>query len=491
MPFAFARDVDNTPQTLVAFLPPLFSNFNTTKPRMSQSSSGFVVRTVAMDGEMPANPLVSPPSKVVHAVHVRLEGGQLVGMPDFGGGAHGGAGAAPAPAPISSPPSGPKPGAGLLGGLFGGSKKGSGGGGGGGGGGADAGDGAVVISGPMNFKHGIHVSLDVTSPSGLRGLPPEWEAMLTAGGISKAEQQEHPQAVMEVLKFQMGGRKPKAMAVPVAAAAAAAASAGSAAGVGPARLHRAASLELTLETARASVFDTATDPATLFELDPGGQLGAGASGVVCAGTDRRSGVRVAIKMAPASEMETLKNEVALQALSKHPSIVSLVGAYHKADQLWIVLELVRGGSLTEVLGPSVAFPEACIAFVTRVLLEGLAFLHAQRRLHRDIKSDNVLVDFDGTVKIADFGFAVGLVRSRRGPQMRSHAPAPSPLLTPRCAPSPHPAHRPRRWTSGRAWWARPFGWRPSSSGGRTMTARWTCGRWASRRSRWRTASRRT
>jgi hypothetical protein len=329
----------------------------------------------------------------VHAVHVRLENGELVGMPDFGGGA----GAAP-----SSPPAAPAPAqksGGLLSGLFGGSKKAAGGGGGGGGGGD--GGGPLVISGPTNFTHGLHVSVDVTSPSGLKGLPPEWEAMLTAGGISKAEQTEHPQAVMEVLKFHMGGRKPPP---PPSSGAAAAA------GGGVVRLHRAASLELTLETARATVFDTATDPATLFELDPGGQLGAGASGVVCAGTDRRSGVRVAIKMAPVSEMETLKNEVALQALSKHPSIVSLVGAYHKDDQLWIVLELVRGGSLTEVLGPSVAFPEACVAYVTRVLLEGLAFLHTQRRLHRDIKSDNVLVDFDGTVKIADFGFAVGLVR---------------------------------------------------------------------------------
>jgi serine/threonine protein kinase len=39
---------------------------------------------------------------------------------------------------------------------------------------------------------------------------------------------------------------------------------------------------------------------------------------------------------------------------------------------------------------------------------GLAFMHRNHRLHRDIKSDNILVDFNGYVKIADFGFAIGL-----------------------------------------------------------------------------------
>ena len=76
--------------------------------------------------------------------------------------------------------------------------------------------------------------------------------------------------------------------------------------------------------------------------------------------------------------------------------------------MWIVLEFIHGGSLTEVLGPGIDFPESCIAYVCRRLLSALAFLHGEMRLHRDIKSDNVLVDFNGAVKVADFGFAIGL-----------------------------------------------------------------------------------
>jgi serine/threonine protein kinase len=100
----------------------------------------------------------------------------------------------------------------------------------------------------------------------------------------------------------------------------------------------------------------------------------------------------------------------------------------------IVLEFVHGGTLTEVLGPTIPFPETCIAFACKEvscnftlpprshryarvqrsgsllvqLLRGLAFMHRNHRLHRDIKSDNILVGFNGDVKIADFGFATSL-----------------------------------------------------------------------------------
>jgi serine/threonine protein kinase len=49
------------------------------------------------------------------------------------------------------------------------------------------------------------------------------------------------------------------------------------------------------------------------------------------------------------------------------------------------MEFVHGGTLTEVLGPTINFPEPYIAFVCKQMLLGLAFLHRQHRLHRDIK----------------------------------------------------------------------------------------------------------
>lgn len=57
-------------------------------------------------------------------------------------------------------------------------------------------------------------------------------------------------------------------------------------------------------------------------------------------------------------------------------------------------------------------PEEVIAFILKRILVGLYALHSKRQLHRDLKSDNVLLNMQGDVKIADFGFAIQLTKDR-------------------------------------------------------------------------------
>ena len=65
------------------------------------------------------------------------------------------------------------------------------------------------------------------------------------------------------------------------------------------------------------------------------KLGEGASGTVYLGSDRRTGQKVAIKMAPVTDLANLKTEIAIQKLSAHPSIVSYIETYVHKEQLWV------------------------------------------------------------------------------------------------------------------------------------------------------------
>lgn len=78
------------------------------------------------------------------------------------------------------------------------------------------------------------------------------------------------------------------------------------------------------------------------------------------------------------------------------------------------MELMAGGCLTDLVQlDSIKLPENVIAYIMRESLSGLAYLHQRHIIHRDIKSDNVLVGENGEIKIADFGYAAQLIKSAK------------------------------------------------------------------------------
>lgn len=136
------------------------------------------------------------------------------------------------------------------------------------------------------------------------------------------------------------------------------------------------------------------------------KIGQGASGGVYTAYQVGTNLSVAIKQMDLDKQpkkDLIINEILVMRASRHPNIVNYIDSFLHKNDLWVVMEYMEGGSLTDVVTANL-MTEGQIAAVSRETCQGLEHLHRHGVIHRDIKSDNVLLSLGGDIKLTDFGF---------------------------------------------------------------------------------------
>ncbi|VDP17021.1 unnamed protein product [Onchocerca flexuosa] len=136
------------------------------------------------------------------------------------------------------------------------------------------------------------------------------------------------------------------------------------------------------------------------------QIGEGSTGTVVTANQISTGRKIAVKkmnILKQQRRELLFNEVLIMRDYEHPNIVEMYGSYLVGDELWVLMEYMEGGALTDII-TQMRIDESIIATICAQCLKALTYLHSKGVVHRDIKSDSILLTKDGVAKISDFGF---------------------------------------------------------------------------------------
>jgi p21-activated kinase 1 len=152
------------------------------------------------------------------------------------------------------------------------------------------------------------------------------------------------------------------------------------------------------------------NPQDIYEV--GEVLGEGGYACVAFVTRKSDGHKFAMKIVnyhamdfSAKEMENMHNEIGILQVHKADHICYCVEAYDWKKSAWLILELMED-NVTSFFDVEVDYSENVCKYIMRETLKGIRYLHSRHIVHRDIKSDNILFNADGNIKLADFGCAV-------------------------------------------------------------------------------------
>lgn len=134
------------------------------------------------------------------------------------------------------------------------------------------------------------------------------------------------------------------------------------------------------------------------------RLGAGGFGSVYLAEDKLLNRKVALKVPHHQQDEQgLLQEPRIMASLKHPNIVELITVERKDDTFFMVMEYVEGESLDKLIRRERMLSPVRALEIGIDVATGIAFAHAQKILHRDLRPANIILTASGVAKVTDFG----------------------------------------------------------------------------------------
>eukprot|EP00127_Corallochytrium_limacisporum_P007211 Clim_evm84s243 gene=Clim_evmTU84s243 len=123
-----------------------------------------------------------------------------------------------------------------------------------------------------------------------------------------------------------------------------------------------------------------------------------------------TGEKVAIKVIDKTKLDKtsarkLFREVRIMKMLNHPNVVKLYEVIDTTKELFLVLEYCSGGEVFDYLVAHGKMKERDARKYFRQILAGVAYCHSMHVIHRDLKAENLLLDADMNIKVADFGFS--------------------------------------------------------------------------------------